>query len=116
MNIIFGTSEAEKLNDKYIVLELDTITIKNGAPITAYCIVENLPLSKLTEADPYRDLHRNLMENYRARNWNFCEQAIEKLMRFWGDDMDTFYHSLQQRLDEYKVNEPDDSWSSIVVR
>jgi hypothetical protein len=116
MNIIFGTSEAEKLDDKYIVLELDTITIRNSAPITVYCVVENLPLVKLTEAEPYKNLHANLMENYKNRDWNFCEQALEKLLHFWGADMDTFYDSLQKRVLEYKDTEPAEDWTHIVPR
>jgi hypothetical protein len=116
MNIIFGTSEAEELDDKYIVLELDTITIKNSTPITVYCVVENLPLTKLTEAEPYKILHANLMENYKKRDWNFCEQAIEKLLQFWGADMDTFYDSLQKRVLEYKDTEPAENWTHIVPR
>ena len=39
MNIIFGKQEAEKLNEKYIVLELDTVTIKSSDAITAYSVV-----------------------------------------------------------------------------
>ena len=116
MNIIFGTSEAEKLDDKYIVLELDTITIKNSTPSTVYCVVENLPLSKLTEAEPYKILHAKLMENYKNRDWNFCEQALEKLLHFWGADMDTFYDSLQKRVLEYKDTEPAETWTHIVPR
>ena len=116
MNIIFGTSEAEKLDDKYIVLELDTITIRNSAPITVYCVVENLPLTKLTEAEPYKILHASLLENYKKRDWNFCEQAIEKLLQFWGADMDTFYDSLQKRVLEYKDTGPDADWTHIVPR
>ena len=35
MNIIFGTNDAEQLKEKYIVLELDTIAIRNSDPIVA---------------------------------------------------------------------------------
>jgi len=116
MNIIFGTQEAKKLDDKYIVLELDTITIRQSNPITVYCVVENLPLTKLTEAEPYKLLHTDLLENYRKRDWNYCEQAIEKLQGFWGADMDTFYDDLRQRVEAFKQEEPDDNWTGIVPR
>lgn len=116
MHIIFGTSEADKLKEKYIVLELDTIDIQNNGPIVAYCIVENIPLANLPQAEIYMKLHSDLMENYRKRDWNYCEQAIEALRGFWGGDTDTFYDSLLSRIKEYQQNEPDDSWTGIVAR
>ena len=82
MNIIFGTDEAEKLHGKYIVLELDTVTIRSSNPITAYCIVENLPLEEFAKVDIFKKLHTDLMENYRKRNWDFCIQAIDHLLGF----------------------------------
>ena len=37
MNIIFGTEQAEKLRERFTVLELDTFTFGNGGPdVTAY--------------------------------------------------------------------------------
>ena len=116
MNIIFGTNEAEQLREKYIVLELDTIAIQNREPIVAYCIIENMPLDNLSKAEPYIKLHSDLMVNYRKKDWNYCEQAIEHLRGFWGDDTDTFYDSLLVRIKEYQQNEPDDSWTGIVAR
>lgn len=116
MNIIFGKQEADQLNDKYIILELDTISIRDSAPITAYCIVENIPLEKLSQAEPYKKLHASLMENYRSRNWKVCLDSTEQLMGFWGDDMDTFYDVLNTRLTEYQTTEPDDTWTPVIKK
>ena len=116
MNIIFGTKEAEQLKEKYIVLELDTITIRNSDPIVAYCIVDTMPIDNLSKTEPFIKLHSDLMENYRKKDWNYCEQAIEQLRGFWGADTDTFYDSLLARIKEYQQNEPDDSWTGIVAR
>jgi len=116
MNIIFGKEEAEKVGDKYIVLELDTVTIRSSTPITVYCVVENMPFADLHKADPLKKLHLELMENYRKRNWNYCEQAIEHLMGAWGNEVDTFYDNLLARVIDYKDNEPADSWTGIVAK
>ena len=118
MNIILGQSDAEKLSEKYIVLELDTITIKNSTPIVAYCIVESdkMPLDQIAQVADLKKVHTALMENYYQRNWNFCEQAIKKLTGFWGSQLDTFYASLLSRITEYKENEPDESWTGIVEK
>jgi hypothetical protein len=116
MNIIFGNNEVEQLRDKYIVLELDTITIKSSNPIITYCVIENLPIDEMPRVDNYKKMHAELMENYRKRNWDFCIQAIEKLMGFWGKQIDSFYKILLARVAGYKVTEPDENWTGIIPK
>lgn len=116
MNIIFGTSEAEELKKKYIVLELDTITIRGSNPITVYTVIENMPLDQLPKAEKYIDLHSNLIKNYRLRNWDFCLQSINQLLGFWGGQADSFYEVLSARIMTYIENEPDESWTGIIAK
>ena len=116
MNIILGKSDAEKLDEKYIVLELDTVTIKSSAPIVAFCVIENMPVSELPEAADMKKVHASLMPAYRNREWKYCEQAITKLIGRWGGEVDTFYESLLSRINEYKHNEPEPDWTGIVAK
>lgn len=116
MNIIFGTTEATQLQEKYIVLELDTVTIRGSNPITAYCIIENLPLEELSTIDNFKQLHIELMENYRKRNWDFCIQAMDHLCGAWGKQVDSFYEILRERILKYKENEPDANWNGVIPK
>jgi len=116
LNIIFGNNELEQLRDKYIVLELDTVTIKSSKPITAYCVIENLPIDEMPRVDNFKKIHAELMENYRNRNWDFCIQAIEQLMGSWGKQIDSFYTVLLTRIAEYKQNEPDENWTGVIPK
>ena len=116
MNIIFGKQEVEQLEEKYIVLELDTITIRSSNPITVFCVVETIPLEQFPKLEPLKKLHGELMTNYRACNWNFCEQAIEQLMGCWGKDVDSFYDILLTRIQEFKETEPDSDWTGIIAK
>lgn len=116
MNIILGQSHADLIKDKHLILELDTITMGNSTPITAYCVVENLPLEEIALIDNLTNLHRELIKNYRGRNWDFCDQAIEKLLGAWGNQMDTFYTDLLTRVKTFKENEPDESWTGIIAK
>lgn len=116
MNIILGQSQAEQLKDKHLVLELDTITIGNSNPITAYCVVEELPLNEIPLIEPLTKLHTSLMENYRKRDWRYCEQAIHELIGKWGNQVDTFYADLLERVTQYKQTEPDESWTGIIAK
>jgi hypothetical protein len=116
LNIIFGTNEVIKLQDKYIVLELDTVTIKSSNPITAYCVIADIPLDELSRVEILKKLHHDLMEQYRNRNWDFCIQALEHLIGFWGKQIDSFYEILLARVVEYKQHEPDENWTGVVPK
>lgn len=114
MNIILGSSEAEKLSNKYIVLELDTISTNGNPPIEAYCVVNDLAPEKLAEAIEYKEIHNELINSYRNQHWNKCQELIKKLQGFWGEDVDTFYQHLLDRVDSYAKNAPDSNWSYVL--
>jgi len=117
MHIIFGEEKAQALKGKYTILELDAFTfVPSGLESTAYAIVETIPIQDLPNLQFHQDLHQNLMENYRKRDWNFCEQAIENLVGCFGGELDTFYTELQSRINNYKENDPGDSWDPNIKR
>lgn len=117
MNIIFGKDQADQLSDKYTVLEVDTIRFgSNGNPVPAFAVIETIPIPDLPKVSHMRDLHENLIKEYRKRNWNYCKQAIEHLLGFWGGEMDTFYDIMRERVIEFEVNDPGECWDSIVTK
>jgi hypothetical protein len=116
MNIIFGDNIAA-IEDKYTVLELDTFRIGADGPVhTAYCVLELIPLDEMALAESMVDLHHNLIQEYRKRNWNYCEQAIENLMGKWNKELDTFYTELQTRIEKLKTLTLTDEWSPIIEK
>jgi len=116
MNIIFGSTEANKLKEKYTVLELDTVQVGSGKPFTAYCVVQNIPFEDFPSIPSLKLLHSDLMENYKNKNWDSCIENINLLIGKWGGDLDTFYLELHNRVNEYKTNEPDDYWTGIIFK
>lgn len=115
MNIIFGKEALSEVGDRYTVLELDTIKLPSQAePMTAYCLVENIPIMEIAQIDMNRDLHRNLIKNYGLRNWKFCEDAIEHLVGKWGGELDSFYLELSKRIGDLKQQNLEESWSPIL--
>ena len=116
MNIIFGENIKE-LHNKYTVLELDTFCMNaTGGTNTAYCVLELIPLNELALTTSLVDLHANLLANYKKRDWNYCEQAIEQLVGKWGGELDTFYIELQNRIGLLKTQDLDDSWSPVIKK
>lgn len=117
MNIIMGTDQAQLFKEKYTVLELDTFKIMpSGQHIPAYCVVENIPILDLAKIDNMSRLHNGLIENYRKKNWNYCTQALEHLVGFWGGELDTFYADLQSRITKYLEQDPGDEWDGTIEK
>jgi len=117
MNIIFGRDQALALTEKYIVLELDTIRVNPAnTEITAFCVIESMPILDMPKVDSMKNLHENLLVEYKKRDWNYCTQALEHLSGFWGHELDTFYDSIRSRIQEYIANDPGEDWDGIIDR
>ena len=117
MYIIFGNDQAEEIGKKFTVLELDTVRfMPTRATSTAYAVVENIPIPDLYKLSFQKELHHNLMENYRKGDWNFCSQAIENLIGCFGGELDSFYAELQSRINNYKENDPGEGWDYTIEK
>jgi hypothetical protein len=115
MNIILGRENIEQAQEKYTVLELDTLLIDGAAdPVTAYCLIEQVPIEQIAGMDQFRDLHNNLMLNYRKRNWKYCEDAIEHLRGQWGGELDSFYIEMSQRVADLKKSVLPNDWNGVI--
>jgi hypothetical protein len=109
MHIIFGSIDKE-LSDKYTVLELDTVKTPSGQLVQHWCLIENVPLNEYNMLDLNKDLHAQLIEKYRQRNWEFCRAAIESLTGKWNGEVDSFYEEISKRIERFTQNPPDESW------
>ena len=117
MNIIFGTEQAEKLRERFTVLELDTFTFGNGGPdVTAYCVIEGIPMDKLPLIESWQRLHEALIKNYQQRNWAYCQTLIEQLTDAWNSEMNSFYDEIQVRLDRLILENPGEEWTPVIER
>lgn len=116
MYILFGEEQAEQVTDKYLVFELDTIRYDNVAdPIKTYCVIdsEHLTIDDTMQLEESKKLHKKLIENYRKRNWNYCNQAIEHLKGRFKGEMDSFYDDLEKRCEVFQQFEPPQEWDGV---
>lgn len=114
MNIIFGTAR-ENFPDTHTILELDRFRIgSNPEVVTAYCLIENVPLGDFPILDAYIKVHHDLMEQYRLRNWEYCTDAIKGLTGKWNCELDSFYEDLSSRVENFKLNPPADDWDGVI--
>jgi hypothetical protein len=116
MNVIFGDARNE-IPDGHTVLELDTFRVPDSdQSITAYCLVEKVPLSEFATLENYRKIHEDLIRFYKQRHWDYCEHAIESLMGRWNRELDTFYSDLLLRVIQFKTTPPDANWDGSVLK
>jgi hypothetical protein len=116
MHIIFGEAVKE-IPDSFTVLELDTFRLLDeNRVVTAYCVVEKIPLTEFPLIAANKELHSNLIKYYREKQWNYCEQAIESLMGKWNNELDSFYIDLLSRISNLKTVDLDPSWQGIIEK
>jgi hypothetical protein len=113
MYIIFG-HQLPELPDNYTFLELDTFVDQKSQKSTAWCVLHSIPLMEFSNLGQWQDLHCNLMQQYRERNWDYCQDAIASLMGQWNGEMDSFYEILSQRINDFKTQELDSDWDGSV--
>lgn len=110
MYIIFGDAVAA-IPNTHTVLELDTVRRPpDNIAITAYCVIDKIPLQEFPIADANKQLHHELLQHYRAQQWDQCGQAIQTLLGKWNSELDSFYINLGQRVEQYRSSPPNETW------
>jgi len=100
MQLIFGRENAEKLREKYTILDLETIE-KDGVELEVFCLIpgEKLGLMDLPQLENWIKLHNDFLNGYQTKQYDYCRQCIEHLMGKFGGEVDTFYEEILKRID-----------------
>jgi hypothetical protein len=106
---------AKQAQERYTVLELDTFNLlPTDEVVTAYCVVETIPIEEMPAIESLKESHSNLMAEYRKRNWRYCEDAIAHLTGKWHSELNSFYTALYQRIQTLKLEDLPDDWTGRV--
>lgn len=99
MQIIFGRENAEKLRERYTVLDLETVE-KEGTKIEVFCLIpgEKIGLMELPQLDNWVKLHNDFLKGYHSQQYSYCRQCIEHLMGKFGGEVDSFYEEILKRI------------------
>lgn len=101
MEIIFGRENAEKLREKYTVLDLETVE-QDGVSLEVFCLIpaDKISLGDLPTLEQYTKLHAEFLEGYKNKQYDYCRQCITYLMGKFSGEVDTFYEEILRRIDE----------------
>ena len=108
MQLIFGRENAEKLRDRYTVLELETLE-KDGISLEVFCLIpgEKIGIPDLPQLENWTKLHNDFLHGYHTKQWNYCRQAIEHLMGKFGGELDSFYEEILKRINSTEAQKSD---------
>ncbi len=106
MNIIFGRDNAEKLREKYTVLDLETIE-KDGVSLEAFCLIpaDKVSLTDMTQLESWVKLHHDFLNGYHSGQFGYCRDAVTYLMGKFGGELDSFYEEILRRINEAEAVE-----------
>lgn len=103
MQIIFGRDNAEKLREKYTVLDLEEVE-RDGVKLEVFCLIpaDKIPISDLPSLDSWVKLHNEFLNGYHTQQYDYCLQCIEHLRGKFGGEVDTFYDEIENRINAQK--------------
>lgn len=117
MNIIFGKEQAELLSNTHTVLELDTFQFGIDGPIIpAYCVIETIHFKDMPTLVETRTKHQELITAYQTRQWQTALELLNTLIGAWNGEIDSFYQEINNRVQNFQSNEPDSSWTHIIIK
>jgi len=100
MQLIFGKENAEKLKEKYTVLDLETLPTGDGRMLEVYCLIpaDKLSIADLPSLENWVTLHNDFLNGYHTEQYDYCLQAVEHLMGKFGGEVDSFYEEILGRI------------------
>ena len=101
MEIIFGRENAEKLREKYTVLDLETVNA-GDKHLEVFCLIpaDKISLGDLPTLEQYTNLHAEFLDGYKNGHYDYCRQCITYLMGKFSGEVDTFYEEILRRINE----------------
>jgi hypothetical protein len=101
VDIIFGRENAEKLREKYTVLDLEIVK-REGAELEVFVLIpaDKIGLGDLPQLEQWVKLHSDFLNGYHSQQYNYCRDCITYLMGKFGGEVDTFYEEILRRIDK----------------
>jgi hypothetical protein len=108
MQLIFGSDNAEKLRERYTVLDLETVE-KDGVKLEVFCLIpaEKIGFMDMPHLENWTKLHNDFLNGYHTQQWDYCRQCIEHLTGKFGGEVDTFYEEILKRIDSAEAVKSD---------
>jgi len=113
MHIIFNNDLISEINEKYILLELDTV-LYNGLdhPLKMFAVIDDVEIPENTDISSLLEQHTALLVEYKNSKWDNAILNANALRGSWNGYVDQFYESVVNTATKYKENNK--IWDGIV--
>jgi hypothetical protein len=93
MNVIFDQEVAQKLKERYTVLELDTVMQPLlTKPLVLYAVIEVTDITALASRTFFTETHANMVAAYKNSDWSVAQELAVSLLGQWQGELDEFYN------------------------
>jgi hypothetical protein len=99
MQLIFGKDVAAQLQERYTVLELETLEV-DGCVLEVFCVVpaEKIALTEITTIEHSTKLHNDFVDALKRKDYKICQDLSVHLIGRFGGEVDTFYEEILKRI------------------
>lgn len=105
MKIIFEQEHIDTLQDRHILLELDTVIVQ-GVPKRFFCLLENFNYTDIPDVYEFAKTHQEFMNLYREKKYTESQDLLKKLQSYNYLDMRSFYDIMDKRLEKLQTINP----------
>jgi len=114
MYIIFDHDNFKYIDEKYLILELDTFKVDDDT-FSSYCLIdsESIDINSISNIENSKNLHNELIRNYKKGDYKFCTDVIGHLRGRFGGELDSFYDVILERIEGLSTIDLD-GWTGII--
>jgi adenylate cyclase len=115
--IIIGSRTAEKVKEKFAILELDLIAVKGKTePDTIYALLGREEMASDIRFQELRKLYSTMMYCYRSRDWEGALEAIELCQSFEHNfGLTSLFALYRKRIEAFRESAPPADWTGVFV-
>ena len=112
VNMIIGANTATMLEERYAVVELDSIAVKGKAEaVTIFTVLGGEDYEHGKELKELLPKHKTFLQRYRGQRWDEAEASAKTCARF--APLTDFYAVYQERIAEHRASPPDKNWDGV---
>jgi adenylate cyclase len=113
--IILGANTAEKVEDRFAILQIDLITVKGKKePERVYALLGDQEIADSEAFKSTSVLVKEMIACYRSRDWDGAEKAIDTALsasEHFG--LDEIFNTYRERVRTFRETPPPDSWDGV---
>ena len=112
VNMVIGESTATMLQERFAIVELDSIAVKGKEEaVTIYTVLGDSSYEHWDEVAELLPHHKNFLDSYRSQKWNSAEKLAKSCARF--EPLKKLYDMYLERINDYRSTPPVRDWDGV---